>query len=242
MGDCRAASTPLEQGCKLVLVGEPLNTAAIGALTYIGLGTRPDISQAVGVLARFQTAPTTEHWKAAMHVLRYLAGTRELGITYGGGGAIGVIGYCDADYAGDLVGRRSTSGFTFIFCNGAVSWGSRLQPTVAVSTTEAEYMAVSEAVKEAMWLRQLVRSMLGREVGSVPISCDSESALATIRNPIVSQRAKHIDVRYHFVRERAEMGVVVFESISTDEMAADFLTKIVTAAKHMFCRERLGMV
>ncbi|KAL0042590.1 hypothetical protein WJX79_004555 [Trebouxia sp. C0005] len=127
----------------------------VGSLLYLSVRTRPDISQAVGVLARYMAKPSMEHWTAAKAVLRYIAGTLGCGITFRQTNTP-VGGYSDADYAGDPDTRRSTTGFVFILDGGAISWNSRLQPTVAVSTTEAEYMASAQAVKEELWLKKLL--------------------------------------------------------------------------------------
>ena len=127
---------------------------------YMSVCTRPDISFVTGSLARYMANPTTVHWQAAKGVLRYLAGTADYGITFGGSGNMEMIGYCDdADYAGDIDTRRSTTGFVFTLNGGAISWQSKRQPTVAASTTEAEYMAAAAAVKEGLWLRKLLSDL-----------------------------------------------------------------------------------
>ncbi|MFN7610158.1 MAG: Ty1/Copia family ribonuclease HI, partial [bacterium] len=162
----------------------------VGSLLYLASCTRPDISQAVGALSRYMAHPTEHHWSTAKGVLRYLAGTPELGIVFNASGAASHHGYCDADYAGDIDTRRSTTGYMFLLAGGAISWSSKLQPTVAVSTAEAEYMAAAHAVKEALWLRKVLCAF---ELGSrepVPILCDNQAALKLLVNPIVSSRSK----------------------------------------------------
>ena len=152
--------TPLSTATKLTKDGEPLDTSVdhysqmIGTLMYLSVCTRPDIAQAVGALARYMAAPTVAHWQAAKGILRYIAGTVNYGITFGKSG-LTLEAYCDADYAGDIDTRRSTTGYVYTLCGGAISWSSRLQPTVAASTTEAEYMAAAYATKEGLWLRTL---------------------------------------------------------------------------------------
>ena len=206
MAECKPVSTPLSAATKLTKDGEPLDTTIhgysqlIGSLMYLSVCTRPDISQAVGALARYMAAPTTIHWQAAKGVLRYVAGTRKFGINYCG---LDLEAYCDADYAGDLDSRRSTTGYLFTMGGGAISWSSRLQPTVAASTTEVEYMAAAYAIKEALWLKTLL-SEFGLDTRSNPITiyADNQSAIKLLKNPIFSMRSKHIDVIYHFARER----------------------------------------
>ena len=248
LGDAKTKATPVSLGTKLASAAEDeqlLDTAAhpyselVGSLLYVAVCTRPDIAQAVGALARFMSKPTAVHWSAAKGVLRYLASTIDYGITFSGGDAP-LVGYCDSDYAGDVDSRRSTTGYVFIMHGGAISWNSRLQPTVAVSTTEAEYMAAASAVKEALWLRKLMAD-LGHDVSTLKIYGDNQGALKLLKHPIASVRSKHIDVIYHFSRERVARKEVEFEYISTERMVADIMTKALPESKFVFCREGMGV-
>ncbi|PSC67067.1 Retrovirus-related Pol poly from transposon TNT 1-94, partial [Micractinium conductrix] len=240
MDDAKTASTPANASIKLTKQGTPLDTqthsysALVGSLMYLSICTRPDIAQAVGALARHMANPTTDHWTAAKTVLRYLTGTPDIGITFGAGPP-GLQVFCDADHAGDIDTRRSTTGYAFIFNGGAISWASRLQPTVAASTTEAEYIAAATTIKEGMWLRKLFQD-LSLDLHTVAICADSQTALKLLKNPIVSNRSKHIDVVHHFARERVARNEVTFEYISTESMVADALTKPVPATKFNFCQ------
>ena len=211
----------------------------IGSLMYLSVTTRADIAQPVGALARFVAGPTEVHQRAAKNVLRYLAGTRNLGISFGGGS--GLVAYCDSDYAGDIDTRRSTTGYAFMLNGGAISWSSRRQQTVAASTTEAEYMAAADAVKEALWLSKLGAD-LQLDFGTIKILADNQSAIKLLKNPISSLRSKHIDVIYHFARERVARGDVAFEYVRTELNVADTLTKTVPEAKLVFCRTGMGIV
>lgn len=243
MTESKPLSTPLSTATKLTKDGEPLDTTAhgysqlIGSLMYLSVCTRPDIAQAVGALARYMAAPTTTHWQAAKAVLRYLAGTRSHGITYGG---TNLEAYCDADYAGDLDTRRSTTGYVYLLGGGAISWSSRLQPTVAASTTEAEYMAAAYAIKEGLWLRTLLTD-LGLKTDSISINADNQGAIKLLKNPVFSMRSKHIDIIYHFARERVTRKDITFKYIPTTKMVADALTKPLPAAKLDFCRTAMGI-
>jgi hypothetical protein len=212
----------------------------VGSLNYLAVCTRPDISFAVGALSRHLNEPTARHLAAAKGVLRYLAGTASHGINYTAGGYTGTVGYCDADYAGDTDTRRSTTGYAFISNGGAISWSSKRQETVALSTVEAEYMASAASVKEALWLRQLL-SDLHLPTGTLIMNGDNQGALALVKNPVISPRSKHIDVRYHFLREHVAKGEVYFQYINTGEMIADSLTKAVPLDKHNFCRYSMGI-
>ena len=236
---------PMPQGTKLTKDGELLDTSKfryselIGSLLYLSVCTRPDISQAVGALARYMAAPTVEHWQAALGVVRYLAGTGGLGITFGGS-EVTLEGYCDADYAGDTDTRRSTTGYVFMMYGGAVSWSSRLQATVAVSTVEAEYMSAAAAAKEALWFRKLGHD-LGLDFGTVKIYCDNQGSIVLLKHPIASQRSKHIDVIHHFVRERVARREIEYEYLNTNNMKADILTKPLTVTKFAKCKAEIGL-
>jgi hypothetical protein len=231
MTDAKTRAVPTNTGTKLSKEGEALDTTKypyatlVGSLLYLSICTRPDIAQAVGVLARHMAAPTMEHWLAAKHVLRYLKGTAELGVNFGG--SKGMLGYADADYAGDVSTRRSTTGYVFTLNGGAVTWQSKLQPTVATSTTEAGYMAAGQAVREALWLRKLMQDLCIFDRNPVKILGDNQAALKLIKNPMSTQRSKHIDVTHHFVRERVARREAVFEYCQTAHMVADCLTKAV---------------
>jgi hypothetical protein len=245
MDNCKPLSTPLSASTKLSKVGEPLDTGQhgyaqlIGSLMYLSVCTRPDIAQAVGALARHMSAPTVAHWKAAKGVLRYIAGTATYGIKFGGT-SLSLEAYCDADYAGDVDTRRSTTGYVFTMSGGAISWSSRLQPTVAASTTEAEYMAAAYAIKEGLWLRTLLND-LAMDMGTITINADNQSAIKLLKNPVFSMRSKHIDVIYHFARERVINKDIEFKYISTDKMVADSLTKPLAFTKFEFCRDAMGI-
>ena len=212
----------------------------IGSLLYLSVCTRPDIAQAVGALSRFMAAPTFQHWQAARGVVRYLSGTVHTGISYGHVVAP-LVGYCDADFAGDVDTRRSTTGYVFVLNGGAISWSSRRQPTVALSTAEAEYMAAAHAIKEALWLRKLFAD-LRVPVDAIDLRSDNQAAIALLKNPIASNRSKHIDVLHHFARERVIRGEVCITYCSTHQQLADCLTKPVGEAKFLVCLSGWGML
>jgi hypothetical protein len=245
--DVKPKGVPLSASVRLSKEeGNPLDQSRygysqlIGSLMYIAVCTRPDIAQTVGALARYMAAPTTAHWSAAKGVLRYLAGTKELGLSYGGNSS-GLQGFCDADYGGDVDTRRSTTGYLYILNGGAISWSSRRQQTVAASTTEAEYMAAAEAVKEGLWLRKLLAD-IGMGLQTITINADNQSALKLLKNPVTSLRSKHIDVLYHFARERVMRNDVAFEYVPTKHNVADVFTKALPEAKHKFCCACMGLI
>jgi transposase InsO family protein len=211
----------------------------IGSLLYLSVCTRPDIAQAVGALTRYMAAPTEVHWMSAKSVLKYLASTTDCGIHFGGGDSE-ITGFCDADFAGDIDTRRSTTGYVFTLYGGVVSWSSRLQPTVAASTTEAEYMAAAHAVKEALWLRKLVTD-LDRPSSSIKIFCDNQATIALLNNPVTSARSKHIDVLHHFARERVARKEVSFTYCKSVDNMADCMTKILPEIKFQSCCKMMGL-
>lgn len=244
--EAKTKTTPLSPAIKLSKSeGEPLDKETfpygtlVGKLMFLTVATRPDIAYTVGTLARFISNPNITHWQAAKGVVRYLAYTKNKGITFRGSD-LTLTGYCDADYAGDLDTRKSTTGYVFINNGGAISWNSKRQPTVAVSTTEAEYMAAASATKEGLWLRKLFHS-LDTPLTTIDINCDNQSAIKLLRNPIFSVRSKHIDVVHHFARERVQRKEVAFHYIPTSEMAADVMTKVLPASKHEVCCDMMGM-
>nr|CAA49283.1 gag,protease,endonuclease, reverse transcriptase,RNaseH [Volvox carteri f. nagariensis] len=245
--DANGRAVPLSHGTTLHSAGQPLDVRQfrfgelIGSLLYLSVGTRPDIAYSVGALARHMSKPTVEHWQAAKGVVRYIAGTAGLGIVFSPKSSNPSLhGYCDSDYAACVDTRRSTTGYVFLNAGGAVSWSSRLQPTVATSTAEAEYMASGAATKEALWYRHLARDLQMR-VSSVPILCDSQAAIKIINNPISSARSKHIDVLHHFVRERVARGEIVFSYCKSADMVADCLTKPLPLPQFKKCIQAMGL-
>ncbi|GAX85043.1 hypothetical protein CEUSTIGMA_g12463.t1 [Chlamydomonas eustigma] len=227
MIESKGKSVPMSTALKLQRDGEALDTEhyryseIIGSLLYLSVCTRPDIAFA-------HTVHTA----------------REMGIVYGSK-KMDMVGYCDADYAGDMDTRRSTTGYVFSMHGGAISWSSRLQPTVAMSSCEAEYMSAASAVKEALWLRKLTTD-LNLEVKTLNMYCDNsdnQGSIKLLRQPIASARSKHIDVMHHFVRERVARGEVQFEYCSIEQMVADIIfTKALPVTKLEFCRQELGLV
>jgi hypothetical protein len=193
------------------------------------------------MLCHFLSAPTKEHWQAAIAVLHYLNGTTSKGLLFNGKlGSLHQRGFCDASYGDDKDTRRSTSGIVFTLAGGAVIWSCRLQKCVTMSTFEAEYVAASAAARDAIWLDKLLFEM-GIRTNPVLLHGDNQGALKLIRNPITSMRSKHIDIHYHFVREQAAIGRIKVGFISTDKMLADMLTKAVPEAKHVFCCAGIGL-
>ncbi|KAF1318429.1 Integrase catalytic core protein, partial [Globisporangium splendens] len=235
MQDCKPVKTPQDPGLKLTktmceggckhdetMKGVPYRSA-VGAVMYLMVATRPDLAAAVGVLSQFAADPCPTHWQTLKRVLRYLQATPMHGIRFSGSGDGELIGYSDADWAGDIETRRSTSGYVFVLNDGCISWHSKKQRTVALSSTEAEYMALSEATQEAVWLKAFMRE-LGEDAGDGALTVfeDNQGVIVLAKNPEFHKRTKHIDIRYHFVREKVEDGQVVLEYCPTQEMLATY--------------------
>ncbi|CAD6914528.1 unnamed protein product [Tilletia caries] len=250
MAACKPSSTPMAEASKHL--GPREGTVAtkqerhyfaalIGCLLWLAQGTRMDIAYQVGKLARFMGNPSTEHVAAAMRVLRYLAGTRELGLRFRHSDLAQLVGYSDSDHGGDPTTRRSVTGYVFYLYGNPVTWRSKLQDTVSVSSTEAEYVALSEATREAIWAVQLLGELRLRETGAVDMYTDNTGAEALSRNPQAHQRTKHIDIHHHLVRDHNNNGTIKVKRVDTDDNPADLLTKTVTFSRLSSGREQLGL-
>ncbi|CAL1380337.1 unnamed protein product [Linum trigynum] len=213
--------------------------SAVGSLMYAMVCTRPDIAHAVGVVSRFLSKLGKEHWEAVKWILRYLRGSSKMILCFGDGEPV-LVGYTDADMAGDVDSRRSTSGYLITLSGGAISWQSRLQKCVALSTTEAEYIATTKACKEMIWMKKFLKE-LGFQQEQPQLFCDSQSAIHLAKNASFHARSKHIDVRYHWIRDVLEMKQLQLKKIHTDKNGSDMCTKTLPREKFEFCRSAAGM-
>ena len=214
---------------------------AVGGLLYVMVMSRPDIAYAVGQVAKYCQNPGPAHWNAVKRILSYLAGTANYGLCYNSDEKNTAIGYTDADNAGDTKTRRSISGFVFLLHGGPVSWASRQQSCTSLSTTEAEFVAASEASKEAVWLIHLLEEIKEERKIQLPLRCDNQSAIRLVCNPEFHQRTKHIDVKYHFIREQQEAGKIMIKYVPTQDQLADIFTKPLAGPSFSDLRERIGI-
>ena len=252
MSDCKPVSTPMEAGKVFEKIedenGEPLSLreyqAIIGCLTYASIATRPDICASVGVLSRFMTKPGQQHWTGVKRVLRYIKGTLNFSLKFESIGEmqIRLSGYADADWAGDVDTRKSTSGYVFRIGSSTVSWSSKRQTVVALSTTEAEYVSLSYATQETVWLRKLLGSIGFDQHKSTILHEDNQSTIALIKNPKHHARTKHIDIKYHFIRQSVDTNCIEVKYCCTDNMIADIMTKSLPRPKFEKLRAMLGIV
>jgi hypothetical protein len=247
MKDCNPRKIPADPNARLskspekgVDIHVPYREA-VGSLMYLMLSSRPDISFAVNQVSQHCEKPEQEHWNAVKRIFAYLQGTQTYGLRFWAMGSH-LKGYTDADYAGDTNTRQSTSGFIFILFGGPVAWSSRRQSCVALSTTEAEYVAASDATKEGIWLRRLLLDLNPEWNKPIPLMCDNQSAIRLIRNPEFHQRTKHIDVRYHFIREHQEAKEIDVLYIPTEIQLADPFTKPLPNPRFSILRDALGIV
>ena len=185
--------------------------------------------------------PSKHHLGAARRILRYLGGSKEYGIWFRKDEKFCLKGYTDSDWAGSVDDRRSTSGHCFLIGTAAVSWSSKKQATLALSSTEAEYVAATTSECQAVWLRRLLSDLGEEQEHATSILCDSRSVVQLSGNPVFHCRTKHIKIKYHFVRELIEKREVVLESCRTEEQVADLMTKSLPLSKHdQFCLQ-LGL-
>lgn len=215
---------------------------AVGSLMFLAIVSRPDIMYAVGNVSRYLIKHNVEHWNAVKKIIKYVSNTRDFGICYKRNkDTSGLVGFSDADFAGDVNTRRSTTGYVFKYNGSPITWCSQRQQTVSLSTTEAEYIAASAATKEAIWLRYLLKDII-EEVGEPTVlSVDNQSAIRLIRNPEFHKRTKHIDIRYHFVREKYVNGEIKLEYVPSEEQLADIFTKPLARDRFETIRYKIGV-
>lgn len=250
---CNSVKTPLPQNVHLytptIEESEEIEQyrAAVGMLNFLSIQTRPDIAYSVSYLARFNSRHNSSHWTAVKHLLRFVKGTTRLGLDFGTrrGNNTLIEGYADADYAGDVDTRRSTTGFVYFVRGSLVSWKSRRQPSVTLSTTEAEYLAIGDCAKHGLWLSRLLEHIIGDVTVAVPIqlplSNDNQGAVFLCNEASVNNKSKHIAIRHHFIRELVRDGRISVSHVSTKGMPADVLTKAVGPIVMDSCIGQLGL-
>jgi hypothetical protein len=253
MDNCTGVVTPMSTGTKYTKATCPKDESekiqmakipyrsAIGSLMYLMMCTRPDIATAVGVFSRFLENPGRDHWEGVKRVFRYLKATSDLKLTFRRTKKFVLKAYVDSDFAGCLDTSRSTTGWIFLLGGTAVSWSSKRQKSVTLSTCEAEYMAAGSATKESIWIRDYLSELGVEQEGPVNLMSDSQSAIQLVRNPVLHQSTKHIRTNAHFIREVVHSGEINLKYVQTKSQVADFLTKALTREKTEFCRLASGL-
>jgi hypothetical protein len=246
MTDCKPCATPHETGHQNLATppSEPLPFRnAVGALMHVSNATRPDICEAVNLASRKMINPTQEDWTNVKRIFRYLKGTSNLALKYSRSPSadLRLLGFADSDWANDLVDRKSVSGYLFQLDSNTISWNCKKQPTVALSTTEAEYMATARASQEGIWIQSLLKE-LSIAVGKLKILQDNTGCIAISNNPVNHGRTKHIDIRHHYLRGLIKDGLMEMEYCPTKEMTADLLAKALPRPAFEYLRGKMNLV
>jgi hypothetical protein len=240
-------NTPMEAKLKLLVdtlsesIDATLYRQIIGSLMYM-TNTRPDICFFVNTLSQFLVEPRYVHLVAAKHVMRYLKGTLDCGLSYDGDHNFTLSGYTDSDWVGSVADRKSTSGCYFSLGSAMISWQSRKQSSIALSTAEASYIVACSASCEAIWLRKLLTDLFDLEMEATLNLCDNQSCIKMTKNHVFHDNSKHIEIRYHYIRDMVPRGAIKLQYISTDEQVVDVLTKALSCVKFEYFQDKLGIV
>ena len=254
MTGCNPVSVPADPSSHLTLMDCPNKSgkisidstvyrAAVGGLLYVARMTRPELMYAITAASRYCQDPGKPHWEAVKRCLAYLAGTIDYGLCFSGNPPINLLAaYTDSNYAACPDTRRSTSGILFMFNGGPIAWNSRLQKPVALSTCEAEYYAAGLGSRSIVWLRVLLEQLGFGQTSPTELRCDNESAIRTVLNPVfLTERNKHIEVKYHFIRQQYEAGKLEMVKVSSKDELADILTKPLPTTTFQLNRSRMGV-
>jgi hypothetical protein len=245
--ECRRVSTPMDPGALLFKNQEPNNCdtdvqnlngfsykSIIGILSFLADRSRPDLMFSIRKLSQFSDNPSSEHWNSIKHVLRYLSNTRDFGI-YLSPTDCKLVGYSDADWAGDVNDRKSFSGQVCMFGNVPISWRASKQNCVSLSSAESEYIALNECVRETLWLDSILRELnvIDQFVDVPDIYCDNRSAISLSLNRVENRSSKHIEIKYHYIREIVEQEKINLKYVATTENVADIFTKVLKRHYHV---------
>jgi hypothetical protein len=246
MNNAKPIKTPMPSNGHLDLneegksIDQKVYRSMIGSLLYL-CASRPEIMLSVCMCARFQANPKECHLMDIKKIFRYLGHTPNLGLLYPKGSTFDLLGYSDTDYAGCKVDRKSTSGTFYFFGRSLVSWSSKKQNSVALSTAEAEYVAIGACCAQLLWMRLTLRDF-GCKFSKVPLLCDNESAIKLANNSVNHSRTKHIDIRHHFLRDHEAKGDIALSHVSTDKQLADIFTKPLDELRFCALRSELNIL
>lgn len=256
MSDCKPVATPIEP-CLTLTKRDPTAEdlehmtsvpyqEAVGTLIYLSIASRPDISFAVSTVSQFSARPLPEHWRLVKRIFAYLSGTTDLYLTYSAQSPSSAfptppLGFSDSDWGSSKLDRRSYGGYCYLLANGAISWASKKQQTIALSSTEAELMALTQSAKEGIWMQRLFRELQITDSSPFTIRGDNQGALFLAKNPAFHNRTKHIDIQHHFIRECIASKQLDVEFCPTQDNTADIMTKGLARIKHELNLQRLGL-
>lgn len=247
MTEAKHLATPMAAGTKLTLEGSDffhdpqLYRSTVGALQYTCI-TRLDLAYSVNKVCQFMHQPLLSHWIAVKRILRYLNGTKHMGLLFSPCHNPRLLALCDADWASDPIDRRSTSGFCVFLGSNLISWMSKKQQVVSRSSTEAEYRALALVVAELSWLKSLFHELLFPLSKEPPqIFCDNQSTVSLAANPVLHSRTKHLELDLYFVREKVQRGLVSVTHLSAKEQVADIFTKALPKAQFLSLRSKLNI-
>ncbi|XP_048226569.1 uncharacterized mitochondrial protein AtMg00810-like [Ricinus communis] len=246
MQDCNPASTLAEFNLKInkdhegKKVENTLFKQIVRSLMYL-TATRPEIMHSVSQISRYMESPTKMHLAAAKRILRYLQGTRDFGLFFKKGIKSDLVGYTDSDYAGDVDDRKSTYGCIFMMGSAAVSWSSKKQPIVTLSMTETELIAATSCACQALWLKKILEELQFNQEGAVVIYCDNNSTIKLSKNPVLHGRSKHIDVKYHYLRDLDKDGKIDLKYCRSEEQLTDIFTKALKVFPFQDLRKIIGV-
>jgi hypothetical protein len=245
--NAKTVPTPLLEGYQPLPNKDPPNPELrsqfqqlIGSLLYIMIGTRPDIAYTVTKLSQFAANPNQDHLDRARYICRYLLGTSDYALVYNGKSDGGLLAYADSDWASNPITRKSTTGYLVKLANGVFCWNSRAQKSIALSSTEAEYMSLADTSRQLVWIRSLFEE-IGIILAPIPLCGDNQGSIFLASNPVQEKRIKHIDIRYHYIREVIHAKKIELFFIEGSENPADLFTKNLGCIKFQKFRERLGL-
>ena len=233
----------LTKACEASEVHPTTYCSLVGGLWYL-VHTWPDIAFAVGYVSRYMERPREDHMAAVKHILRYIAGTVEFGLVFPrhGNKELHLVGFSDSDLGVDVDDRKSTTGIIFFLDDMPVEWQSQKQKVVALSSCEVEYIAGAGAACQTVWLTRLLKDVTGEAPQAPRLKMDNMSAIALSKNPVLHDRSKHIDTKYHFIRECVDKGDLLLEFASSQEQLADLMTKALGRSRFCELREKIGVV
>lgn len=221
-------------------MNEEVYKSLVGGLIYL-THTRPDLAYYVSIVARFMQSPSRIHFGVTTRILQYVAGAKSFVIWCQRTKAVNLVGSSDSDWPSDVDDRRSLSAYVFSIGSGVISWSSKKQNTFAQSSTEAEYISASGATCQAIWLRRVLEDLGWKQTEATEIHCDNKSAINLSKNPIMHNRSKHIELKYHFLREMVIKDQVKLEYCNTHNQLADVLTKALSIEKFVYFRHIPGV-